>query len=344
MPQSGTARPRVSVLVPVYNSATTLERCIRSAMRQTLPDIEILVADDASTDGSAAIADRLAAEDPRIRVLRLPRNGGKPAAMNLMTERAEGAWLAVLDADDSFAPGRLETLIGAAEKSGADMVADNLLYVDSGLPVQSGAAAGFGTVIRAAFDADAKARAVTKADLIADSSSFGEFDYGILKPVIRTDFVRRHGLRYDETSRLAEDFTYLLRFLVTGGRLWLIAEPLYLWTMPFGTLSRAWTQTGAGPWRYDYRQALQATSGLIAEMTARGETQIAAMLERRARQYRAMIHYIDAQRQAAEGKRARAALILARHPATYRLLAIRVTGRALRAARRLLPHRALAAS
>jgi hypothetical protein len=79
-------------------------------------------------------------------------------------------------------------------------------------------------------------------------------------------------------------------------------------------------------------------------MTARGETQIAAMLERRARQYRAMIHYIDAQRQAAEGKRARAALILARHPATYRLLAIRVTGRALRAARRLLPHRALAAS
>jgi GT2 family glycosyltransferase len=327
---------RASILVPVYNSAATLERCLRSAMRQTLPDIEILVADDASTDHSAVIADRLEAADPRIRVLRLPRNIGKPAAMNLMTGQAKGDWLAVLDADDAFAETRLETLISAAEASSADMVADNMLYVDSGIVPQDGPCAGFGTVTRTAFDAASAPRLVGKADLVAHAGSYGSFDYGILKPVIRAEFVRQHGLRYDETSRLAEDFTYMLRFVVAGGRALLLPAPLYYWTLPFGTLSREWTQTGAGAWRYDYRQALTAAAGLIAEMQEAGETDIVAMLRRRTRHYRAMIHYLDAQRRAAEGRRGLALLTLARHPSTYQLLAIRVAGRVGRAALRLV--------
>jgi GT2 family glycosyltransferase len=336
--------PRASILVPVYNSAVTLERCLRSAMRQTLHDIEILVADDASTDDSAAIAERLAAVDARIRVLRQPRNVGKPSAMNVMTDQAKGDWLAVLDADDAFAETRLDMLIAAAEAGGADLVADNLLYVDAGIVAEDGPCAGFGTVTRTAFDPCRPARPLGKADLAARAGSYGSFDYGILKPVIRAAFVRQHGLRYDETSRLAEDFTYMLRFLVAGGRALLLPAPLYYWTLPFGTLSRAWTHTGAGAWRYDYRQALTAVAGLIAEMQAAGETEVVAMLRRRARQYRAMIPYIDAQRSAAEGRRAQAVLTLARHPGTYQLLAIRVFGRAGRVALRLLRCQGVAAT
>jgi glycosyltransferase involved in cell wall biosynthesis len=108
------AHPRVSVAIPVYNSASTLERCIRSAMRQTLADIEILVADDGSTDDSATVADRLAQEDSRIRVLRIVPNGGKPAAMNRLIAEARGEWVAVLDADDAYHDARLEHLVAAA--------------------------------------------------------------------------------------------------------------------------------------------------------------------------------------------------------------------------------------
>jgi glycosyltransferase involved in cell wall biosynthesis len=323
--------PRASILIPVYNSAPTLARCLRSAMQQTLSDIEILVADDASTDDSAAIAESIAATDPRITVLRLPQNGGKPKAMNIMVQRATGDFLAVLDADDAFHDSRLQTLIGEAENAGADMAADNLLYVDAGMPAQTGPCAGFGAVIRAAFDAKTPPRIVTKSDLIAKTSAFAEFDYGILKPVMRASFLREHALTYDETSRLAEDFTYLMRFLIAGGRALLWPAPLYYWTMPFGTQSRAWTQTGAGAWRYDYRQALRANADLIAEMRARGENDIVTMLQRRGRQYRAMIPYIDAQRQAAGGHRLLAALTIARHPATYGLLALRIAGRIRRA-------------
>ncbi len=321
---------RASVLVPVYNSAPTLARCLDSARRQTVADIEILVADDASTDDSAAIAEAASRADPRVRLIRLAANGGKPRAMNLMTAQAQGEWLAVLDADDCYHPARLERLIAAAETHGTDMAADNLLYVDAGLPDERDGAA-FGTVLRAAFDAATPDRVFGRAEFVAGADSFGEFDYGILKPVIRRRFVSAHGLAYSEASRLAEDFTYLLAYVVAGGRCVLVGEPLYSWTMPFGTVSRRWTQTGAGAWRYDYGAALAANAELIGAMRAQGHGDVAAMLERRGRQYRVMTHYIGAQRQAAGGARMAALITLCSHPSTWRLLVRRVAGRARRA-------------
>ena len=326
------SRMRASILVPCYNSAPTLERCLASARAQTLRDIEILVADDASTDEGAALAERIAAEDPRIRVIRLHPNGGKPRAMNVLMAQARGEWVAVLDADDAFDPVRLERLIGRAEAACVDMAADNLLYIDAGLPSGTGPAA-FGTVLRAAFDPGREERIIGRADLVAGADSFGDFDYGILKPVIRGTFVRAHGLAYSEASRLAEDFTYLLAYCVAGGRCVLVSEPLYHWTMPFGTISRRWTATGAGAWRYDYRAALRANMQLIAEMRERGEMDVVGMLERRGRQYGSMIHYIDAQKQAASRAYVAALRTIVGHPSTWRLLARRVSGRLARTLR-----------
>ena len=321
---------RASILVPLYNSAPTLTRCLASALRQTVTDIEILVADDASTDGGAAIAEATARTDPRIRLIRLPVNGGKPRAMNVMVAQAQGEWLAVLDADDAFHPARLERLIGAAERHRVDMAADNLLYIDAGLPDADDPTA-LGTVLRAAFDTAGPDRVFGRAEFVAGADSFGAFDYGILKPVVRRSFVRAHGLAYSEASRLAEDFTYLLAYVLAGGQCVLLSEPLYSWTMPFGTVSRRWTQTGAGAWRYDYRQALAANVQLLGAMRAQGLLDAAAMLERRGRQYAAMIHYIDAQRQADGGARLAALVTLCRHPATWPLLTRRVAGRIRRA-------------
>ncbi len=320
---------RASILIPVFNSAPTLARCLQSAQAQTIADLEILVADDASTDGGAALAEAAAAADPRIRVLRLAQNGGKPRAMNIMVAEAKGDWLAVLDADDAYRPTRLARLIAAAELHGVDMAADNLDYVDAGLAGEGPNA--FGRVLRTAFDPALPDRVIGKAELVEGTDSFGDFDYGILKPVIRRRFVEAHGLAYYEASRLAEDFTYLLSYVVAGGRAVLCSTPLYAWTLPFGTISRRWTQTGAGAWRYDYRQALEANAHFIALMHDRGEIELVGLLQRRGAQYRAMIHYIDAQKQAARGAYASAAATLCLHPSTWRLLARRVVGRAARA-------------
>ncbi len=321
---------RASILIPVYNSASTLRRCLASAQAQTLTDIEILVADDASTDDSAALAEAVARTDPRVRVLRQAKNAGKPHAMNVMMAQARGDWVAVLDADDAYAPDRLAHLIAAAERHGADMAADNLEYIDAGVDAGDG---GFGTVLRTAFDETRPDEVVGKKEFVGGADSYAEFDYGILKPVIARRFVLAHNLIYHEGSRLAEDFTYLMEYFVAGGILVVCAAPLYKWTLPFGTVSRQWTQTGAGAWRYDYRGAIAANAIFIARMQALGEADVVAMLQRRDRQYRVMVHYIAAQKRAAEGQRLGALLTVARHPSVWRLLARRVAGRLRRALR-----------
>ena len=310
-------KPIVTIAIPVYNSGTTLERCLRSAMAQTLADIEILVADDGSTDDSATIAEALAQEDRRIRVMRMGRNGGKSRAMNAMAAAADGTWFAVLDADDVFDPRRLERLVGAGERHALDVVADNLEYYDAGVD----------RVLRTGFDPSVGLRFLSVRDLLDNNSSFADFDFGLLKPVLRKDFIDRHGLAYTEKTRLAEDFYYLLEIFVAGGRCGLLAEPLYRWTLPFGTLSRQWTHTGSGAWRYDYRQAIVANDHFLALMTRRDLPDIVDMLRVRGRQYRVMVYYLDAQRAAAGGRLVRAAWTILRHPSTYRLLTARVAGR-----------------
>jgi succinoglycan biosynthesis protein ExoO len=320
---------RVSVLIPLYNSESTIERAVRSALAQTLQDLEVLVADDASTDGGAAIVEAIAREDGRVRLLRLPANRGKPHAMNVMISVARGAWLAVLDADDAYHPARLELLIRGALAANTAMAADNLNYIDSGVYDPD----GFGAVVRQGFDPEAGDRILEKQDMLRDSSSFASFDYGVLKPVIRRDFVEAHALCYDESSRLAEDFTYLLEYFVAGGTMYLTGRALYDWTMPFGAISRRWTSTGAGAWRYDYRPALAANQRLMRSMRLRGEIAVVALLEKRGRQYRAMTYYIDAQRAAEVGRWRTAISCLLRHPVTWGLLARRILGRAWRVLR-----------
>jgi succinoglycan biosynthesis protein ExoO len=320
-------KPRVTLAIPVYNSAQTLERCVRSAMTQTLREIEILVADDGSTDGGGAIAERLAREDHRVRVLRMDGNGGKSRAMNTMAAQAQGVWFAVLDADDMMHESRLEHLVNSAEQAGVEMAADNLEYYDAGVD----------RVLRCGFDRKSPQRIVELKDLLENTSSFADFDLGILKPIVRLDFVRGNNITYQEQTRLAEDFFYLLEFLVDGGRCCLVPQALYRWTMPFGTVSRRWTTTGLGAWRYDYREALQINDNYIALMTSRSQTEVVKMLRERGRQYRVMVHYLDAQRAASIGQRFRAGWIILRHPSTYRLLMMRITGRIRRALPQPIP-------
>ena len=314
--------PKATVAIPVYNSAATLARSIASACRQTLSALEILVADDGSTDASAAVAEASAGRDSRIRVIRLSPNRGKPRAMNVLVEQARGEWIAVLDADDAFHPARLEKLIAAGEAADVALAADNLYCVD----------AGTGQIVRTAFDPAAPPQRLDKHVLAAHADSWADFDYGILKPVVRRRFVTETGVRYYEDTKLAEDFYYLMSCLVRGATGCMLSEPLYYWTLPFGPVSRRWTQTGHGAWRYDYRSALRANAHFLAEMRARSEDALVAMLQVRGRQYAALAHYTDARRAAAEGRWLRALATIGGHPATWRPLARRGGAAAVRLA------------
>lgn len=105
-PSSTAAAPRVSVIMPVYNGETYLAEAIDSVLSQTFPDFELLIHDDGSTDGTAAILRDFASRDGRIRVSS-GENLGVGGAPNRMIRDARGDYIARLDADDICLPDRL---------------------------------------------------------------------------------------------------------------------------------------------------------------------------------------------------------------------------------------------
>lgn len=98
-----------SIVIPVYNGAGHLEHAVRNLRSQSFEDWEAVIVDDGSTDATPAIADRLAAEDPRLRVFHQP-NGGVSVARNRGLAEAQGAWIVWLDADDAYVDGALARL------------------------------------------------------------------------------------------------------------------------------------------------------------------------------------------------------------------------------------------
>jgi len=100
--------PAVTVVIPTHNRRERVTGAVASAQRQTLHDIEILVVDDGSSDGTGDVLTEIAADDPRVRVLRLDEAGGAPRARNRGLDEGRGEFVAFLDDDDLWLPSKLE--------------------------------------------------------------------------------------------------------------------------------------------------------------------------------------------------------------------------------------------
>ena len=110
----------ISVIVPVYNVEPYLRKCLDSILAQTYRDLEILVIDDGSTDGSGQICDEYK-KDERVRIFHT-ENKGLSAARNLGLDNATGDWIGFVDSDDWIEPDMYEVLLRKAEDTGADVV------------------------------------------------------------------------------------------------------------------------------------------------------------------------------------------------------------------------------
>lgn len=108
------------MIIPVYNVKKYLCESIDSVIDQTYKNLEILVIDDGSTDGSGEICDEYQKKDPRIRVIH-QKNGGLSAARNTGLDAMQGDVVAFLDSDDAFLPDMIEVLVNEMEKTSADM-------------------------------------------------------------------------------------------------------------------------------------------------------------------------------------------------------------------------------
>jgi succinoglycan biosynthesis protein ExoO len=243
----------VTIVIPTFQAEATLSRALQSVHDQTLRDIEIIVADDGSTDSSWRQIIEWLPKEPRLRALRSTRNCGKSAIMNCATRFARGRWLAILDADDWYHCSRLAALMAIGDRSQADMVADNQFFYD----------AGIGGIVGTAWPNVGSDWKLTFDDYLVGSNAYDAFNFGMLKPLLRTDFVRSTRLSYDERARYGEDFFYLLQFFVLGGTAVISDVPYYFYTQPFGTLSHRWSH--AERRRYDFQMVYDLNQGYLRE-------------------------------------------------------------------------------
>jgi len=125
---------RISVIMPCYNAARYVEEAVACVMNQTYPDVELIIVDDGSTDGSVEILERLAARySPKITLLYQHRMGPYPARNNGL-RHASGGWVAFLDADDYWAPEALAKLASVLYENQADIAYCGWQNVGEGAP------------------------------------------------------------------------------------------------------------------------------------------------------------------------------------------------------------------
>ena len=124
----------ISLIIPIFNAEKTLQRCLDSVRQQTYSNLEVILIDDGSTDGSRNICMSFAKRDSRLRYLYQP-NAGVSAARNLGLDAATGTYVAFLDSDDWLSPDYLACLHTAM--SDCDLVIGGLQLTDGTHTLQS---------------------------------------------------------------------------------------------------------------------------------------------------------------------------------------------------------------
>jgi succinoglycan biosynthesis protein ExoO len=305
------AGPRVSVIVPAYNAAEYLERALGSALDQTMPDHEVIVVDDASTDNTLEVAHRVAARDPRVRVLHNRRNRGPSATRNLaMHATTRGEWIALLDADDEWLPERLEKMLAVADD--ADVVSDDIRIVTSSKKVFV-SPRWLTILIRQGFTI------TTPSQLkILEFATSGNL--GLLKPIIRRSFLKRYGLEFKFDFGIVHDFHLYFEMLASGARWLQLPDSYYVYHLHTNNMSRDLLMLA--------RDVIKSTEALLNHPAAAADPVLAAALERRIQEWKSHEAFAIAWRLLRQRRYADLARLLLHQP-SYLSLSVRKVVRAI---------------
>ncbi|MFJ8074615.1 CDP-glycerol glycerophosphotransferase family protein [Streptomyces sp. NPDC096176] len=213
---------RLSVVVPVYNVEDFLEECLSSLAEQSLRELEVVMVDDGSTDGSAAIARRFADEDERFRLVS-QENAGLGAARNAGTREARGEFLAFVDSDDIVPPDAYGKMLGALDASGADFVSGNVSRLRASGRIQQS------PMFREPMATSRAATHVTRHWPLL-------YDRIACNKVFRREFWDRHSLDFPE-GVLFEDIPVILPAHFLAASVDVLHDTVYLWRDRDGSIT-----------------------------------------------------------------------------------------------------------
>lgn len=193
----------ISVIIPVYRTEAWLEDCVRSVLRQTWPEMEVILSDDGSDDGSPELCRRLCREDGRVKLI-AQEHRGVSAARNAAMKAARGEYLFFLDSDDGIHPDLLRTLYVLAGETGAAVAASDFVKIGENSPFPEDAAGG-------AYRYVEPWKALE--EFCSEEQGFQIFGM-IGGKLLRRETV--NGLTFDETMANSEDSKFMYQLLCQG--------------------------------------------------------------------------------------------------------------------------------
>ncbi len=194
--------PLVSVIMPVYNAVNYLENAVQSILNQDYDPFELILVDDGSTDGSAAVCDRFSQSDSRVTVIH-KKNGGICSARNTAIAASGGKYIAFCDHDDCYKNGYIRKTVTAAEDNNAAIV--KFVYqrevwyrgrrIDSGRELLPD-------------------KTLSVQDTVSEYSLFNCVVRALWNGLYRRDIIEEHTIRFDESIRAGmEDYIFNLKYL-----------------------------------------------------------------------------------------------------------------------------------
>lgn len=214
--------PKLSIIVPVYNSEQYLSRCVNSIVAQGFKDFELLIIDDGSTDSSKELCDKYAKQDNRIRVFH-KSNGGVSSARNLGLDNAQGEWVMFVDSDDWLKPTYLDSLMSFA-KNEVDLIISYPETVSQTEVINP----------KVYFP-----KLVTSSDF---SDLFVLYDIDIYTTswakVYKMALIRNNGIRFNEKMTMGEDTVFLYTYLLFSSNIYVSNIIGYCYHDTSGSLSK----------------------------------------------------------------------------------------------------------
>lgn len=220
-----TEPPVVSVVMPAFNAADTVANAVRSVLAQSICALELIVCDDASSDATVAVLDGF--DDPRLSILANDRNLGPGPSRDRAIAAALSPWIALIDADDAWAPNRLERLLGALGVDRDVLVFDDVLICHD---VKGSMVPWRPLHGRRAFRHSGSGICDLPLETYVRSQRL------LIKPIMPAHAIRDSRLRHSE-RRFAEDAEFIIRLALTGVRLRYFPEALYWYRVTPGSLT-----------------------------------------------------------------------------------------------------------
>lgn len=214
---------KVSIIVPAYNAEKTLKKSIYTLMNQSYEDIEIIIVNDGSKDRTESIAESIAKNDSRVRVISI-ENGGVSNARNIGIENSNGEFVAFMDSDDTMDSNMIEQLVSQFD--------DNIDLVSCGHKVVN----NLGKVLFSQEPLNMKCSKKEYYQAIENLKNFNCFN-NIWNKMFRTSIIIDNGIRMDTSISMGEDYLFVMDYLKHCiNNVVVISQSLYYYTLSKGGL------------------------------------------------------------------------------------------------------------